>query len=202
MSTKTKSKPMTPKTLVEKKNKHNFKSHKSRITTASGDMTWRTPANLQRALMTFGEQKIGLDPCADASDRYHIAETNYSGPTGNKKDGLQLPWEGHGFVYCNPPYGRDLRLWLGRFAMFTRTINETTRDEIILLVPARTDTQNFHRLILPHATALCFIRGRLYFSDGDSPAAFPSLLVYAGLQPERFRRIFASYGWITDRNGA
>ena len=45
-----------------------------------------------------------------------------------------------------------------------------------MLIPARTDTRWFHDYIY-HKAEIRFIRGRLKFNDGKSPAPFPSMVV-------------------------
>ncbi|NBI81614.1 hypothetical protein D3Z48_05870 [Clostridiaceae bacterium] len=46
----------------------------------------------------------------------------------------------------------------------------------MLLIPARTDTTYFHDFIMNRAE-IRFIKGRLKFGTGKSPAPFPSMLV-------------------------
>jgi hypothetical protein len=62
-------------------------------------------------------------------------------------------------------------------------------DQAILLVPARTDTQWFAPLF-NQRYALAFISGRLHFNEADNGATFPSVLVYAGANVDRFYLIF------------
>lgn len=53
-----------------------------------------------------------------------------------KTDGLKMPWSVEsGSVFCNPPYGRMIGLWV-------RKAYEESRSgtKIVLLIPARTDT--------------------------------------------------------------
>ena len=92
-------------------------------------------------------------------------------------DGLKMPWNvGVGeSAFCNPPYGRTLGLWV-------RKAYEESRNgtRIVLLIPARTDTQYFHDYVYGKAE-IRFLRGRLRFEDEDGnrypPAPFPSMLV-------------------------
>lgn len=46
---------------------------------------------------------------------------------------------------------------------------------VVMLVPARTDTRWWHNYI--RKGEVRFIKGRLKFNDGDSPAPFPSAIV-------------------------
>lgn len=45
-----------------------------------------------------------------------------------------------------------------------------------MLIPARTDTRYFHEYIYGKAE-IRFVKGRLRFGDGTSPAPFPSMVV-------------------------
>lgn len=94
-----------------------------------------------------------------------------------KTDGLKQSWKRtDGAVFCNPPYGREIKHWVKK-AYEESKKHDTT---IVLLIPARTDTIYFHDYIYKHAE-IRFIRGRLKFTDengiGTDPAPFPSMLV-------------------------
>ncbi len=82
-------------------------------------------------------------------------------------DGLTQRWEGE--VWCNPPYGREISLWIDK------AIHEIPHvGNIVMLVPARTDTKWFQKLI-KNAQLAVFIQGRLSF-NGRGPAPFPSVV--------------------------
>ena len=87
-----------------------------------------------------------------------------------------------GSVFCNPPYGRSIGLWVEK--AYNEAKNGTT---IVLLIPSRTDTSYFHDYIYGKAE-IRFVRGRLTFTDEDgkpqlnasgkpAPAPFPSMVV-------------------------
>lgn len=82
-------------------------------------------------------------------------------------DGLMQSWDGE-TVWCNPPYGPQLKHWVYKAA----TADATS----VLLVPARTDVIWFHDIVLNRAEVR-FIKGRLNFADGQRPAPFPSMLL-------------------------
>ena len=91
-------------------------------------------------------------------------------------DGLSQKWDG--LVYCNPPYGRKLGVWLERCA---------DHGSAIALVFARTDTAAFHLHVWPKASAMLFIKGRLtfHYPDGSAPrtghnSGGPSVLIAYG----------------------
>jgi site-specific DNA-methyltransferase (adenine-specific) len=92
-------------------------------------------------------------------------------------------------VYVNPPYGRVIGRWI------VKAMTEPV-DELILLVPARTDTAWFQPL---YDHAICFIRGRLRFSGARENAPFPCALVYRGPRPDAFAQAFSHRGVIVER---
>ncbi len=69
-------------------------------------------------------------------------------------------------------------------------------DELLLLVPARTDAAWFQSLF---EHPICFIRGRLKFSGHCYNAPFPSALVYRGPRAQEFQRLFAARGTVIQR---
>ena len=80
--------------------------------------------------------------------------------------GVQV-WQGER-VFCNPPYGPGLTQWL---------VRGLEASLAVFLIPARTDTQWFHEIVLPRAEEIRFIKGRLKFGDAKNSAPFPSMLV-------------------------
>ena len=112
---------------------------------------WSTPEDLYTALdREFG---FTLDPC----------------PLDGSVDGLSpfCIWAGQR-AFCNPPYGRQIRKWLER---------AFEADIAVYLLPARTDTRWFHEIVLPHATEIRFVRGRLKFGHAKDRAPFPSVIL-------------------------
>lgn len=113
---------------------------------------WPTPPALYELL--HREFHFTLDPC----------------PYGGTDDGLSTlfkPWRGER-VFCNPPYGPGLRRWLRR---------GLDAELAVYLIPARTDTRLFHDEILPFASEIRFIRGRLRFGNAATSAPFASMIV-------------------------
>lgn len=68
----------------------------------------------------------------------------------------------------NPPYGRNIGLWVHKAA--------TCGATVVCLLPARTDTRWFHEYIY-HKAEIRFLRGRLKFGDSKNSAPFPSMIV-------------------------
>lgn len=85
-------------------------------------------------------------------------------------DGLEIKWPKN--VFVNPPYSQ-IEKWVDK------AIEEHKRQpnsDIVLLVPARTDTKWFAK-IMKHASQVKFLTGRLHFNDDKNPAPFPSILI-------------------------
>lgn len=129
----------------------------------SNSAEWGTPSELFNQLNN--EFHFTLDPCANEvnhkCDKYFTKE----------QDGLTKNWKGE-TVFCNPPYGRELPKWVEKCYKEHIVHNIT----VVMLIPARTDTSYFHDYIYNNSE-IRFIRGRLKFSDGKTPAPFPSMIV-------------------------
>lgn len=74
-------------------------------------------------------------------------------------------------LFINPPYSQ-----LKRVASYVRVLYYR-HNEILLLIPARTDTRYFHEL-LELGPVVYFIPGRLHFNDSVNSAPFPSILLF------------------------
>ena len=90
-------------------------------------------------------------------------------------DGLIQNWDVGGAVYCNPPYGKEIGLWVKK--AYEEAQKGTT---IVMLIPARTDTKYFHEYIY-HKAEIRFVKGRLKFTDENGTpkgkAPFPYMVV-------------------------
>ncbi|MEK6880721.1 MAG: DNA N-6-adenine-methyltransferase [Nanoarchaeota archaeon] len=88
-----------------------------------------------------------------------------------KKDaGLKMGWYGN--VWCNPPYGREIKKWVEKAFL------ESHKGIIVMLLPARTDTKWFHNwLYKKRNIEIIFIKGRLKFGNSKNSAPFPSMIV-------------------------
>lgn len=89
-----------------------------------------------------------------------------------RDDGLSKEWSG--VCWMNPPYGREIGLWM-RKAYESSLCGAT----VVCLVPARTDTAWWHDYAM--RGEIEFIRGRLKFGNATNSAPFPSaVVVYRG----------------------
>lgn len=136
---------------------------------SSNSMEWATPQPFFDELNK--EFNFTLDPCAtdqNAKCRKYFTKND---------DGLAQSWRGE-TVFCNPPYGRQIGKWV------EKAYNEAKRGTtVVMLIPARTDTTYFHDYIYKKHE-IRFIRGRLYFGDGNGRAPFPSMLVIMRNTPQ------------------
>lgn len=116
---------------------------------------------------------------AAASDHNHKCERYFT--VGD--DALEQPWGDGGVkAWLNPPFGMGCGVWFSKIAV---EIAKGNIDEATVLVPARVDTQWFHRHVIPHASSIHFIEGRLSYTKSDEqgnvltvdPAPFPSMVV-------------------------
>lgn len=128
--------------------------------TSNTDM-WETPQALFDELDK--EFHFTLDVCAVPEN---AKCERYFTPAQN---GLKQDWNtGGGTIYMNPPYGREIGLWVRKAAESNVTA--------VCLLPARTDTAWFHDYIYGKAE-IRFIRGRLKFGNSKNSAPFPSMIV-------------------------
>ena len=150
---------------------------------SSDSDNWVTPEVIINAVIqTMGA--IELDPCSPSDSGPVPAKTHFTKET----DGLNQEWFGR--VYMNPPYGRNIRLWV------EKAISEYESrqvSEAILLLPARTDTKWFQLL---GQYPWCAVKGRLKFSDHENSAPFPSAVFYLGKNYVEFIESFSPLGII------
>ena len=122
---------------------------------------WGTPKALYKQLNTI--HNFDMDVCPHPRPEW---------------DGLKVPWGKRNF--CNPPYSQ-LKLWA-----IKAVAEHRQGKKVVMLIPARTDTIAFHEYILPYATKIQFIKGRLKFIDldgGDNKALsapFASMIIVFG----------------------
>ena len=131
---------------------------------------WLTPPEVIKAL--GGPESFALDPCAPINRPWDMAQQHYT----ISDNGLLKPWSGR--VWFNPPYGGPAIVgpWMRRMA---------DHGHGTALTFARTETDLFFETVWEAATAVLFIRGRLYFhhADGkraDANSGAPSVLIAYG----------------------
>lgn len=132
-----------------------------------GKDEWLTPPDIIEALGPFD-----LDPCAPVNRPWDMAAKHYT----IEDDGLSREWEG--YVWCNPPYGPQTWTWLDRMAQ---------HGNGIALTFARTETRGYFGEVWEKATAMLYLKNRLFFHHVDGSRAAhnsgaPSVLIAYGVE--------------------
>lgn len=130
---------------------------------SSNTNEWATPIKFFEELNK--EFNFTLDPCANSQN--HKCKKFYT----IEDNGLIQDWKGE-VVFCNPPYGKELPLWVKKCYEEHKKNNIT----VVMLIPARTDTRYFHDYIY-NQSEIRFVKGRLKFNDCKQSAPFPSMVV-------------------------
>ena len=142
--------------------------------------TWLTPPYILEELGPFD-----LDPCSPVERPWPTAKKHLT----IVDDGLSSDWIGR--VWLNPPYGRETGKWMRKMA---------EHNYGTALIFARTETHVWFDYVWPKASAVCFIKGRLWFhkvdgSKGRSSGGAPSSLIAYGAYDAHRLFLFA------ERNG-
>lgn len=81
-------------------------------------------------------------------------------------DGLKIDWGQVNFI--NPPYSKKLK-----DAFVIKALEESKKGKCcVLLLPVSTSTKLFHEIILPNATEISFVNGRIKFGKLDNNGKF------------------------------
>jgi len=103
---------------------------------------WATPKDFYEKLNK--EFNFNFDPCPLNHDI-------------TKWNGLEIDWKERNFI--NPPYSRKLK-----DGFVKKAIEESKKGKLcVMLLPVSTSTKLFHDYILPNATDIRFVRGRIKF---------------------------------------
>jgi|GEM_PF-2259675 len=117
-----------------------------------------TPDDLFNALhKEFG---FNFDPC----------------PLGGHKlfDGLRIPWKTRNF--CNPPWS-DIKKWV------IKAIQEATQGNLtVMLLPVRPSSNYWQDYVMPYATKIRFIKGKVcfgkYYAENRGVPAPVSIVIF------------------------
>lgn len=124
----------------------------TRVMFSTASDEWSTPKETFDALNT--EFAFTDDPC----------------PIGGT-DGLQREWGAS--VFVNPPYS-NIRGFMDKALAEIKAGRSQT---VVFLVPSRTDTKWWHECVMPYASEIRFIKGRLKFGNSKNSAPFPSCII-------------------------
>lgn len=134
----------------------------------SATVEWSTPDSLWIPLND--EFKFTLDVCATADN------TKCGQFFTKEQDGLKQSW--NGVCWMNPPYGREMAVWLKR-ANMERENGITT----VALIPSRTNTGWWHDVVMKNEVR--FVRGRPKFGNADQGLPWPLAIVIFRPHPNR-----------------
>lgn len=131
---------------------------------------WLTPPEIIQDLGPFD-----MDVCCPVNMPWETAKIMYT-PLDN---GLLSLWDG--FIWCNPPYGTQTKVWLNRMCL---------HNNGIALIFARTETEMFFKYVWHYAYSLLFIKGRIFFYKPNGEKAkinsgAPSVLIAYGKEANR-----------------
>ena len=122
---------------------------------------WCTPIDLFKNL----DQEFNFDVDLCASDENHLCRMYFTALNSC----LDKDFYGK-CIYCNPPYSRSM------YKFIKKCFDLSKNNNVVMLLPARTDTKWFHEFIYNKAE-IRFLKGRLKFSGSKNFAPFPSMIV-------------------------
>lgn len=128
---------------------------------------WNTPKKLFNQL----NEEFNFEWDLASSNENKLCEKNYT----DSEDGLKQDWKD--VCWCNPPYGdkkSKMVDWIKK--AFESTQNENNDLTVVMLIPARTNTNWFHKYCLK-SYELRFLEGRPKFGDSKHGLPQPLCLV-------------------------
>ena len=154
-----------------------MKTQDREVIFSTGKDDWGTPKLLFDKL--HYEFNFCVDVCAESDnalldqyvDEYHDALKCNWGDYCTRVHAASRYYI-HNF-FMNPPYS-NVAAFIERMA---KESIDNKHNRYVALVASRTDTKWFHEWVLPFASEIRFIKGRLTFAGAESTAPFPSLIV-------------------------
>lgn len=147
--------------------------------TSSAKQDWGTPTAFFNYVQDYLGYTFSLDACASEWNAkvtwYYTKEIDAfkQNPLGER-------------IWMNPPYARGLQTKFVELA-----VKWGENNNVWCLIPARTDTKLFHELIMPNATQIIFIKGRLQHEHQipvtNGSALMPQMLVQFRPFPHKLR---------------
>jgi len=160
--------PLGNRAMTVAERSRRYRKHK----VESSAPTWSTPPHITAAVLeAFKRERFCLDP-ASPDPPVTPCRRFYS----VRHDGLAQSWSGE-LVWCNPPYGRgQLQRWI-----FKAIAEHQAGDarKVVLLVPARMETEGMCRL-RDIGAAMLLLRRRLAFGTAGDRAPWASLVAVLG----------------------
>ena len=170
---------------------HEAKEKRVHVSNNSGNNEWYTPPEYIKAIQKV-MGSIDLDPASSSKANEVVGASAYF---DKEMNGLQRDWKAPR-VWMNPPYASDL---IGKF--IDKLLHHITEGDIAqaaVLVNNATDTAWFQS-IAPHATAICFPKGRIRFVGANGEQGAPlqgQAILYIGADADTFRQEFSQFGFV------
>ena len=114
----------------------------------SNSVEWFTPKWIFDAINV----EFDMDVCSPGPDKCHTPAKKH---VVLPEDGLKVEW--HGFVWMNPPFGKQNQAWYKKFAQH--------KNGIAILPVNQLNTIKFNN-ILPIVECILVIKGRVNFING------------------------------------
>lgn len=157
---------------------------------ASGEYEWYTPIEyIQAARAVMGG--IDCDPASSDKANEVVGAGRYF---TIKDDGRQQAWGER--VWMNPPYSQPL------VSDFCMGLVEKYRcgevKQACVLINNATET-SFFQILLGVASAVCFVKGRIRFTDPQGKPGAPlqgQVVLYLGARIDTFASAFSQFGGI------
>lgn len=157
------------------------------ITGATMDTTWQTPPELYGLAAEYFGGRIPFDAATTDANPTNAVEC-----ATPEDDGLEMTWPDR--VWVNPPYGRELKDWLGKIAF-----EASQGTEVIAILPAARWEQLYFQQALYLANCVTWIRKRVRFiraSTGERVSGNPYANMFVGwnVEPGRWAKTIGRAG--------
>lgn len=129
-----------------------------------GSDCWGTPQKIIQLFEQYLGKPFDLDAAASAENAIC---SNY---ITEEMNSLTTLWQGQN-VWLNPPYSLN-KQFLKRCVEM-----QDYCENIVVLIPARTDTEYWHNYVMHYASTIWFIKGRIKFVGAPAGAPFPSAII-------------------------
>ena len=138
----------------------------SPVTFRSDHQAWQTPTAIFRDL----DSEFNFELDAAASAQNSLCKKFIS----KEDDAILMDEWPASRIWLNPPYKRNSHF-------LEKAVKESLKGKlVVVLIFARTDTRWWHDWVMPYASQVRLIKGRLHFSKADGmsgPSTAPSAIV-------------------------
>lgn len=155
---------------------------------------WRTPPEIYQPILDFiGLYEFNTDVCCNGFNipsAYYIRKDGvyrFNGLKVEDNNGLQAKW--FGSCWMNPPYGKDLALFV------KKAFEESQKNcEVWSILPSRPENKYYHDYIFKaDNTFWVMLQGKQGFINPDKPDSpicptLPCMIVYWGANAKEYAK--------------